>query len=142
MKHKYAALAKIIVYSRNKAMAHELHTQVGGVLYYADVGGRQMKQTRLDAWMAGGNDNRVAVATSALGLGVDIRDTRAVIHMDVPSDIGEFVQESRRAGRDGQVSESIMLIATFQHAAQNAKRRKQINRVIVYADPDRVAGSD
>ena len=60
--------------------------------------------------MQGGEDDRVVVATNALGLGIDSGDTRAVIHMTMPEDLAGYVQESRRAGRDRFPSESIVLL--------------------------------
>jgi superfamily II DNA/RNA helicase len=52
---------------------------------------------------------RVVVATSALGMGVDIPDIRLIVHADEPRNMMDFAQESGRAGRDGVRSRSVVV---------------------------------
>ncbi|GME47484.1 hypothetical protein B0A55_11426 [Neofusicoccum parvum] len=52
---------------------------------------------------------RVVVATSALGMGIDIPDIRLIIHTDEPRDLLDYAQESGRAGRDGLASRAVMV---------------------------------
>lgn len=54
---------------------------------------------------------RVIVATSALGLGIDIPDIRVIVHLEMPRTLSDFAQQSGRAGRDGLPSEAIILRA-------------------------------
>ena len=49
-----------------------------------------------------------AIATTALGLGIDCPDIRRVYHWGLPSDLDSYVQESGRAGRDQQQSDAIL----------------------------------
>ena len=45
---------------------------------------------------------RVVIATVAFGLGVNCTAVRQIIHWGPPEDVENYVQESGRAGRDGQ----------------------------------------
>jgi len=121
---KYPAPAKIIVYSRSKKRAGLLSEALGCMLYHADVADREGKSERLAEWMKGGEDSRVVVATSALGLGVDVGDTRAVVHMEKPVDLAEFVRESGRAGWDGEASESIIMMPAEVPEEGPARKKK------------------
>ena len=49
-----------------------------------------------------GGSVRVVVATSAFGMGVDHGSIRAVCHLGLPGSLEAYVQESGRAGRDGE----------------------------------------
>jgi superfamily II DNA helicase RecQ len=53
---------------------------------------------------------RIIVATSALGMGVDVPDIRCIIHIDWPFSLLDYAQESGRAGRDRSPSEAIMIV--------------------------------
>ena len=45
---------------------------------------------------------RIIFATVAMGMGVDIRSIRCVIHVGPPRTTREYLQETGRAGRDGK----------------------------------------
>ena len=46
-------------------------------------------------------DLRIVIATVALGMGVDCHGVRQIIHFVPPTNIESYVQETGRAGRNG-----------------------------------------
>jgi superfamily II DNA helicase RecQ len=65
---------------------------------------------------------RIIVATSAFGIGVDVPNIRYIIHMDWPFSVLDYAQESGRAGRDGLPSEAIIIV---QDVGQQAAKDQQ-----------------
>ncbi len=90
----YAATRK-----RVKAVYDLTRRAIKGVDWYHAGRTPAVRQRVQDAF-AGGK-TRVLVCTNAFGMGVDLPDIRAVIHVDAPGTFEGWVQEAGRAGRDG-----------------------------------------
>ncbi|CAJ0892247.1 10736_t:CDS:1, partial [Entrophospora sp. SA101] len=44
--------------------------------------------------------------TNAFGMGINTSDVYLIIHFNFPLSLGQYIQESERAGRDGSQSKS------------------------------------
>jgi superfamily II DNA helicase RecQ len=65
---------------------------------------------------------RVIVATSALGMGVNIPNIWCIIHINWLFTVLDYAQESGRAGRDGLRSEAVMIVQEGQQRAAEDKQ--------------------
>ncbi len=84
------------------AIALQQALQQAGVvadLYHGKLRAAERRASQ-DRFMQG--STRLMVATNAFGMGIDRRDIRFVIHLQIPAKLEAYVQESGRAGRDGQ----------------------------------------
>ncbi len=69
------------------------------------------------------------MATGALGTGINIEGIVYVIHIDRPYGLTSFVQQSRRGGRNGEVSKSI-IVTRVKHS-RKWKRREIISKCLI-----------
>ena len=62
---------------------------------------------------------RVIIATSSLGLGLDLSNIRLIIHIDQPYTLYDYAQETRRAGRDNSPSEALLLLSKASNSTSD-----------------------
>jgi len=55
------------------------------------------------------NNIRIMVATNAFGMGIDKKDVKLIVHMDLPSSIESYFQEAGRAGRNNELAYAYLL---------------------------------
>lgn len=108
---------KVVVYGNSVPKVKELAQALGCHAYHHKGVG---KASMLEEFAAG--KQRVIVATSALGMGVDIPDIRCIVHIDWPFTVLDYAQESGRAGRDGLRSEAVMIVQEGQQRAAEDKQ--------------------
>ena len=67
----------------------------------------QEKNNAFENWMK--ETTPIMVATNAFGMGIDKENVGVVIHLDLPSSIENYVQETGRAGRNKEKSFAVLL---------------------------------
>ena len=111
---------KAVVYCRTKAMCEYMARELGCGTYHSTA---EEKSQVLRAWLYG-MDNLV-VATGALGAGIDFQSIRAVLHYGCPYGLIDFAQESGRAGRDGGISRSTVVVGERELAELVRQQQQQ-----------------
>lgn len=70
-----------------------------------------------------GSKRAIIFTTKAFGTGVDIASVRCCIHLEAPETLQDFLQESGRAGRDGDAAYSILIQGSRKMFPPNLCRR-------------------
>ncbi len=112
-----------IVYATTRKECDELAAElrssgVDAAAYHAGMGAARRTEVQ-ERFMT--DEVGVVVATIAFGMGVDKPNVRFVIHAAVPGSLPAYIQESGRAGRDGEAAECVVL-----YRGADVGRRKRL----------------
>lgn len=69
---------------------------------------------------------RLIVATCALGMGVNIPDVELIIHYGIPTEVGSYVQEIGRGGRDGRACSALLYYKPYHLAHCDKEMRDYV----------------
>ena len=113
-------IPKTIIYCRSLKDCGEMYSlfeDAGCVSMFHSKTPDNIKEKVLTSLLEEDRDCRIVIATSALGVGVNIPNIRNIIHYGSPSDLESYIQEVGRGGRDGSQCEAILYYRPF-HLAQ------------------------
>ena len=114
---------RLIIYTRTRDIANSLQKRLKWLVYYSNSSQRDQTLQRF----LNSNNSRI-IATSSLGLGLDIPNARAIIHIGRPYSLLDYAQESGRAGRDQIPSESIILNPISNSDSNQSQRHLNRNQ--------------
>jgi superfamily II DNA helicase RecQ len=95
---QYPVLSKIVVYRGNVAQTVEIGEALDCSIYYCNVNNQAGKARQIKELIEG--KSQLIAATNVLGIGVDLPDIQVVIYTGQLQKLRDYIQESRKAGRD------------------------------------------
>jgi superfamily II DNA helicase RecQ len=108
--------SKIVVYCYYKAECEELAEELGCNYFHS---GSADNTDVIKVWKEAGG---CVIAMTALGTGVNYTGVALAVHVGMMYGLIDFAQESGRAGRDGEVVTSLILLEKNWQVRKGAKR--------------------
>ncbi|EXK25262.1 hypothetical protein FOMG_18058 [Fusarium oxysporum f. sp. melonis 26406] len=100
---------KGVIYCRSKSQCEAIADEIGCGFHHSGMSEQGRHEART-AWIEGRNTSRWIAATTGLGTGIDIEGIVAVVHMEKPYGLVDFVQQIGRGGRRaGEVVRSVII---------------------------------
>ncbi|MDD3823960.1 MAG: RecQ family ATP-dependent DNA helicase [Sphaerochaetaceae bacterium] len=85
-----------------------LHSRGIGEAKFYHAGLSREEKEAVEAWFMKSEDG-ILVSTCAYGMGVDKKNIRSVVHYSAPPSVEAYIQESGRAGRDGEKAQAVLI---------------------------------
>lgn len=82
------------------------NNNINCTIYHAKLNNED-KERNFQLWKT--NETKIVASTIALGMGIDKLNTQFIIHTDVSNSLCNYIQESGRVGRNGDISDCILL---------------------------------
>lgn len=103
--------ASVIIYTNNRKQTKEvcnflIRNNFKSSFYHGGLSNAEKTEAYTN-WMS--DKTPIMVATNAFGMGINKLNVRAVIHINIPNSLENYIQEAGRAGRDGKTSYAIIL---------------------------------
>lgn len=89
---------------------------------YYHAGQTKPERIAVENWFRASNEG-ILCATTAYGMGVDKRNIRTIIHLELPQTAEAYLQESGRAGRDGAQADAWVLLGLVPKRAVGRRSR-------------------
>ncbi|WXC51053.1 hypothetical protein QX201_010758 [Fusarium graminearum] len=100
---------KGVIYCRSKSQCEAIADEIGCGFHHSGMSEQDRHEART-IWAEGHNTSRWIAATTGLGTGIDIEGIVAVVHMEKPYGLVDFVQQIGRGGRRaGEVVRSVII---------------------------------
>ncbi|KAL3599869.1 hypothetical protein FPOAC2_04097 [Fusarium poae] len=100
---------KGVIYCRSKSQCEAIADEIGCGFHHSGISEQDCHEART-TWAEGRNASRWIAATTGLGTGIDIEGIVAVVHMEKPYGLVDFVQQIGRGGRRaGEVVRSVII---------------------------------
>jgi ATP-dependent DNA helicase RecQ len=105
-------------------------------LRFYHAGLEKEEKRAVETWFLS-SEKGILVTTCAYGMGVDKKNVRTVVHWELPGSVEAYLQESGRAGRDGDAARALLLAGPDEEerieARPGDRERTRSEALLVYA---------